>query len=826
MRTYYTFTISIFLLFLVSTIYAGEQTLLEINFEQPIWRELLSHSWGSKAAEIENGALVLQDKAAWRTRYFSYRSRTEIYISIEAKSLDIERGKKKRDVGRVTLVGYNDIKKSVCHFDIVMLRGTSKWKKYKIKKEFPESVKFFTLSLSNAAKTGSIYFNALRVAVLDNKAEHLMGDPNFKGSLGMDHWFQRKRGKDWDKLQTGARKVSIDRKKAVIGKRCVKFTGASALLSKKFPYHGEKLIFSAWMRTKNIKVGRRGWCKAGIQLVGFGAKGKILMHTDLIIRGGTTKWTFYKRQIQFQDAIKKVQIWVRMFPGATGTAWFDGVSLKLIPFKGTRTPFNAKRASIQINASKPGRLINDRVWGGIDHSYITRIMHKGTQESLPLLKKVGINMFRFREISSYRLETYNRDDPKTGKAIYKWNKIDKLLDILVNKYGFILNITIESTPPALARKGTPRRRFCNRWAPSNYKKWGLFIEAFMDHVIKRYGKNKVEKWYWEIWNEPMAQKFYKGTPEEFVQIAEQFYLASERVEKRYNIDLKIGLTSGGSWINNYVLEHLKKIKKLHLIEHYTEHFYYGGRTPLRLISERIDNMKQLLKKYPGIRSDCELGSTEWNSNSMGGKRTWNPWNASCAIKTIRLMLDSGLDYTTFFAFHEYPYRGDKSPTFSNLGMIALNGVPKPVYNAFVFLHELRGGKRLKLVSSNDPIDGLAVLMPDGRIRIVLTNYDENTLRQPYNTKVTMKISGVKGKNYSCTRHLATDNKHGNSYGKWLELGKPMPSDQKAKAAMSKASHPVKLAPVVVKESNGTLHLTMTVPSPGIRFIELTPKSNK
>jgi beta-xylosidase len=191
------------------------------------------------------------------------------------------------------------------------------------------------------------------------------------------------------------------------------------------------------------------------------------------------------------------------------------------------------------------------------------------------------------------------------------------------------------------------------------------------------------------------------------------------------------------------------------------------------------------------------------------------------VKAVRYFLDAGVDYTTFFSYHEYPHRREQSPTFSgSLAMIALNGVPKPVYNAFVFLHELRGGSRLPLGSSNDPLDGLAVRMPDGAIRIVLTSYDEDRTRQPYETAVTLELTGLGAGDWRCTRLWAADENHGNSYGAWLELGKPPAADEAARAAMLEAGGPGELPPPEVTRDGDTLRTTLPLSSPGIRFLEL------
>ncbi len=39
-------------------------------------------------------------------------------------------------------------------------------------------------------------------------------------------------------------------------------------------------------------------------------------------------------------------------------------------------------------------------------------------------------------------------------------------------------------------------------SPFNYKIWAMFIKAFVNHITERYGQNEVNKWYFEVFNEP------------------------------------------------------------------------------------------------------------------------------------------------------------------------------------------------------------------------------------------------------------------------------------------------------------------------------------
>jgi xylan 1,4-beta-xylosidase len=398
----------------------------------------------------------------------------------------------------------------------------------------------------------------------------------------------------------------------------------------------------------------------------------------------------------------------------------------------------------------------------------------------------------------------------------------------VRQYKLTPIVTIESTPPALDRPGSRKHAFTNRFPPNDFEKWGRFIEAIFDHAIDRYGQAEVETWLWEIWNEPsFTGIYYFGTQEDFLKLAEQVYLAADRVEKRRGVNLKMGLTSGGEG-NIEMLKNLQRLGKLDLIDHYSVHIYAGVMSSIRTFQEVAASMDDYRKQFPQLKPYLK-GCTEWNGTSTGGESQALPWNASFVVKAIRLMLDGGLDYATYFDLSDNPEANNLPDSIfvfgGQMGLFTRGDVPvpKPAYNAFVFLNELKGGKRLKLQSSNDPIDGVAVQMPDGTIRIVLTNYDEDISRQPYSTKVTVTLSEDQ-KSYRCTRLWAADDTHGNTYKKWIELNRPAITDTRAAQAIVDAGKPGVLVPPTIEVRQTGPTCVIDVPSPGIRFIEFQPIS--
>ena len=61
--------------------------------------------------------------------------------------------------------------------------------------------------------------------------------------------------------------------------------------------------------------------------------------------------------------------------------------------------------------------------------------------------------------------------------------------------------------------------------------------SFTRHLLDRYGKNEVESWYFEVWNEPNID-FWDGVPKQQTYFA--LYDVTARALKRW--------TSGCGWV--------------------------------------------------------------------------------------------------------------------------------------------------------------------------------------------------------------------------------------------------------------------------------------
>ncbi len=48
----------------------------------------------------------------------------------------------------------------------------------------------------------------------------------------------------------------------------------------------------------------------------------------------------------------------------------------------------------------------------------------------------------------------------------------------------------------------------------DYRKWGELVYQWVTHCASRYGRSEVERWYWEVWNEPNIM-YWRKTAEDY-----------------------------------------------------------------------------------------------------------------------------------------------------------------------------------------------------------------------------------------------------------------------------------------------------------------------
>src|ERR1017187_7988970 len=114
-----------------------------------------------------------------------------------------------------------------------------------------------------------------------------------------------------------------------------------------------------------------------------------------------------------------------------------------------------------------------------------------------------------------------------GKPVYDWTINDQIFDTYLER-GIKPYVQIGFMPEALTThpQDYPHHPPVNEKAnaaagqaypPKDYAKWGELAYQWTKHCVEKYGPAEVEKWYWEVWNEPNIS-YWHGTHQDYFKL--------------------------------------------------------------------------------------------------------------------------------------------------------------------------------------------------------------------------------------------------------------------------------------------------------------------
>ena len=115
-----------------------------------------------------------------------------------------------------------------------------------------------------------------------------------------------------------------------------------------------------------------------------------------------------------------------------------------------------------------------------------------------------------------------------GNPVYDWTILDRIFDTYLQcgvrpyaQIGFMPK-DLSTNPDPYQHRWTPQARYediYTGWAypPKDYDKWAELVYRWVQHCVERYGRQEVETWYWQVWNEPNIG-YWRGTPQEFYRL--------------------------------------------------------------------------------------------------------------------------------------------------------------------------------------------------------------------------------------------------------------------------------------------------------------------
>ncbi len=337
---------------------------------------------------------------------------------------------------------------------------------------------------------------------------------------------------------------------------------------------------------------------------------------------------------------------------------------------------------LSVGSDFPGTLIRDD----------SQLQLKTTVDEL------GFRYVRFHAIFHDVLGTVRRED---GKIVYDWTKIDQLYDDLLARHIKPF-VELGFTPDAMKTSDNKIFYWQGNTSHPQLPAWRDLIDAFIRHIEQRYGQNEVRSWFFEVWNEPNLSGFWEGGDQK--AYFELYDLTSNTI-KAIDPNLRVGgpSTAGAAWVPEF-LDHVAQSGAA--VDFVTTHTYgvdggfldENGNEDTKLspspdaIVGDVRKVRQQIKasKFPGL----PLYFTEWSTSYTPRDLVHDSYvSAPYILSKLKASagLVQGMSYWTYTDLFEEP-GPPPTPFHGGFGLLNREGIRKPAYFAYKYLHALQGNE--------------------------------------------------------------------------------------------------------------------------------------
>lgn len=316
---------------------------------------------------------------------------------------------------------------------------------------------------------------------------------------------------------------------------------------------------------------------------------------------------------------------------------------------------------------------------------------------------------------------------ENGRDVWNFQYVDELFDRLL-EIGIKPFVELGFCPGDLAtEKGTVFWWKANASPPKDYRKWKELVTRLVTHCVARYGLEEVLTWYFEVWNEPNLNPFFRGTKSQYFEL----YRVSAEAVKGVHPQLRVGGPATSNFVpddrfvgeTEDVTQHQIVTTALDLdrlewkpvwleeflafcqrerlpVDFVSVHPYptdwaldeHGtGRKLTRGVQATPQDLKRVRDLVAGSAfPQAELHLTEWSSSSSPRDFTHDYLQAATYV--VKANLESigyvnSLAYWTFTDVFEEGGAGDTA-FHGGFGMINYQGIVKPTFHAYRFLGAL------------------------------------------------------------------------------------------------------------------------------------------
>jgi len=448
--------------------------------------------------------------------------------------------------------------------------------------------------------------------------------------------------------------------------------------------------------------------------------------------------------------------------------------------------------------------------------------------------ELGFRYIRFHAIFHDVLRTVQIED---GKTIYDWSGIDRLYDDLLAR-NIRPFVELGFTPKVLATSESSIFYWKGNTSHPKAEGWRNLIDAFIRHIEARYGRDEVRTWFFEVWNEPNLSGFWEGADQKAYF---DLYDLTAKMIKSVDPALRVGgpSSAGAAWVPEF-LAHVKQSDAG--VDFVTTHTYgvrggfldEAGRednkldpSPDAIIGDVRRVREQIsASPYPWL----PLYFSEWSTSYSPRDAVHDSYiGASYILTKLKASqgLAQGMSYWTYTDLFEEP-GPPTAPFQGGFGLLNPQGIRKPAYFAYKYLHALQG-------SSLATGDAQAYLSAkDGNVAAVIWDFetpDQKVSNRPFFTKpvpshpvgpVQMRVKHL-APNATYRLEVHRTGFHANdAYTAYLEMGSPKELTPSQIAHLNDLTRDLpEIHKTVPSNSEGTVELSIPMNTNDIVLVKLT-----
>ena len=424
--------------------------------------------------------------------------------------------------------------------------------------------------------------------------------------------------------------------------------------------------------------------------------------------------------------------------------------------------------------------------------------------------ELGVEMVRAHAIFHDRLGVYREVD---GNPVHDFERVDAALDRLLGT-GLRPIVELSFVPRDLA-SDPERTVFDYRGIispPRDLDRWRELVEAFVRHLVERYGHDEVAGWLFEVWNEPNLQVFWTGSEADYLDL----YDASAAGVKAVDPSFRVGgpSTSAVGWVDD-LLEHGRQNDVP--VDFVSTHTY--GAPPL--------DVRPILARAG--RPDLKVWWTEWGvSPRHGAPVNDSVWGAPLVARGMRSAAGRLHSLSYWVASDQFVELGAPQRLFhGGFGLLTVGNLRKPKYWAIWMLEQLEE-REVRCELSGDGAASLVEAWAsrgDRRVAIAVWNgtLDQGKADGDFSLgrNVTLALTELEPGTY-LFRHRRLDHDHSNIHGLWQSFGDDDWPDDFGWDRLRERDYLEDFEPPRSIEigQDGMFEFVFDLPMPGMSLIEL------